>query len=311
MKLNDNIRRLRMEAGLSQEALSERLGVSRQAVCKWEAGSTSPDVSLLPALAGVFGVTIDSLFASSPVPRYGGYRTRRNELFAVYESPDATEEDFARAAAAFSEVILNGEATTEDYVSYGLLHHIRSRRDENIAIRYYRRAIQEGNDRRDADWMLAHTELLHMMVHMGRLEEIRREFEEWVRREPECGWAHVQLSRALEKSGEKDAAYEEIMRAIQLNDDVFARTAAGDLCRELKRYNEAIVHWDRAYELDSSIISCWFSKAEAFVELGRYQEAIDQYRQILGWLEDRGYDMKLEGAYPEKRIREIGEMTEA
>ena len=62
MRLSDNIRRLRREMALSQDALGDRLGVSGQAVSKWETGVTAPDISLLPALAECFGVTIDALF---------------------------------------------------------------------------------------------------------------------------------------------------------------------------------------------------------------------------------------------------------
>ena len=52
---------LRKAKGLKQEELAERLEVSAQAVSKWENGQTCPDISLLPRLAGVFGVTTDYL----------------------------------------------------------------------------------------------------------------------------------------------------------------------------------------------------------------------------------------------------------
>ena len=52
---------LRKAKGLKQEELAERLEVSAQAVSKWENDQTCPDISLLPRLAGVFGVTTDYL----------------------------------------------------------------------------------------------------------------------------------------------------------------------------------------------------------------------------------------------------------
>ncbi len=48
MAINKNIRMFRLKNHLSQEALGELLGVSAQAVSKWEQGITSPDISLLP-----------------------------------------------------------------------------------------------------------------------------------------------------------------------------------------------------------------------------------------------------------------------
>jgi transcriptional regulator with XRE-family HTH domain len=56
------IRRLRMERDWTQEELAARLGVSGQAVSKWETGQSLPDISQVPTLARTFGVTTDELF---------------------------------------------------------------------------------------------------------------------------------------------------------------------------------------------------------------------------------------------------------
>lgn len=63
MKLNEKIHHCRRKAGLSQEALAERIGVSRQAISKWETGEASPEISKLPLLAKAFGVTADWLLS--------------------------------------------------------------------------------------------------------------------------------------------------------------------------------------------------------------------------------------------------------
>lgn len=61
MKLNEKIAQCRRRAGLSQEALAEKIGVSRQAISKWETGEASPEIGKLPLLAKTFGVTADWL----------------------------------------------------------------------------------------------------------------------------------------------------------------------------------------------------------------------------------------------------------
>ena len=61
MKLHEKIYSQRKLKGLSQEELAEKLGVSRQAVSKWETGEALPEITKLKGLAEVFGVTTDFL----------------------------------------------------------------------------------------------------------------------------------------------------------------------------------------------------------------------------------------------------------
>ena len=62
MELGKKIRQLRFRAGLTQERLAEKLGLGPQSVSKWETGAAMPDITTLPLLAEVFGVSIDDLF---------------------------------------------------------------------------------------------------------------------------------------------------------------------------------------------------------------------------------------------------------
>lgn len=64
--LAGNIQRYRKLSGFTQEALATKLGVTFQAVSKWENGKSSPDVLLLPAMAEAFGCSIDALFSYNP-----------------------------------------------------------------------------------------------------------------------------------------------------------------------------------------------------------------------------------------------------
>lgn len=57
----DRLVALRKEHGLSQEALADHLGISRQAVSKWERAEASPDTDNLIALAELYGITLDEL----------------------------------------------------------------------------------------------------------------------------------------------------------------------------------------------------------------------------------------------------------
>lgn len=78
------IAQLRKEKGMTQEQLANKLGISYQAVSKWETGISSPDISTLPLLAEIFGVNIDELFgrewkASEEVSNVGAEQENTEE----------------------------------------------------------------------------------------------------------------------------------------------------------------------------------------------------------------------------------------
>ena len=58
MTLGQKIAQKRKELGLSQEALGEQLGVSRQAIYKWESNATLPEIEKLIALSRIFSVSV-------------------------------------------------------------------------------------------------------------------------------------------------------------------------------------------------------------------------------------------------------------
>lgn len=62
LDLGTKIRQLRHRDGRTQEILAEALGVTSQAVSRWESGGSYPDMNLIPSIANYFGVTIDELF---------------------------------------------------------------------------------------------------------------------------------------------------------------------------------------------------------------------------------------------------------
>jgi len=80
LNLGIKIRELRRRDGRTQEAMAEALGVTPQAVSRWESSSSYPDMEMIPSIANYFGVTIDELF---------GYRNDREEkIQAIIERAD-------------------------------------------------------------------------------------------------------------------------------------------------------------------------------------------------------------------------------
>ena len=71
LKLGEKIRELRKQAGRTQEDLARALGVTCQAISRWEANGGYPDMEIMPAIANYFHVSIDELFG------YHGDRARK------------------------------------------------------------------------------------------------------------------------------------------------------------------------------------------------------------------------------------------
>lgn len=69
ISLGETIKRLRREREMTQEALADILGVSFQAVSKWERGETFPDITALPSIASFFNVSIDTLLGVDKAKR--------------------------------------------------------------------------------------------------------------------------------------------------------------------------------------------------------------------------------------------------
>ena len=106
--LGRRVQEARKAAGLSQESLGERLGVSRQAVSKWEADAAVPELENLIAMSRIFGVTIGALLGVEPpeAPSEGD----------APESPGDGAEDAAPAGELTDRELAAVEAIAQKYL---------------------------------------------------------------------------------------------------------------------------------------------------------------------------------------------------
>ena len=103
MSFADKLIQLRKAKGLSQEDLADSLGVSRQAISRWEQGNTFPDLLNLQKIMKVFGVSADYLicdeYAAEGVTlgnkqNYHGYAIFENAGYTYYLSTHSDDPDF-------------------------------------------------------------------------------------------------------------------------------------------------------------------------------------------------------------------------
>ena len=101
LNIGTKIKELRRRDGRTQEALAEALGVTNQAVSRWESGGSYPDMELLPALADFFSVSIDELLGYKRSEREQELARTKKELERLAEV-GSVDERIAYARNAFA-----------------------------------------------------------------------------------------------------------------------------------------------------------------------------------------------------------------
>jgi len=152
MELGKKIRQLRFKAGLTQEQLSDKLGISPQSVSKWETGAAMPDISSLPLLAEVFGVSIDDLFDLTT-----GQRLNRIENRMDLEE-ELPPEVFREYEEYLREQLGDPERRPRALSLTARLYHHRMEACARKVSLYAREAILRRPEKKDCQWLLQKAE---------------------------------------------------------------------------------------------------------------------------------------------------------
>ncbi len=148
MSIGNKIKQLRQKSGLTQEQLASKLSVSAQSVSKWENSVAMPDITLLPVLAGEFGVSIDELFDLTKTEKF---RRIENRI----EKEDELSADIFKEYEAF--LLDELEKDKKEYRAVSLLAHLYHHRMEADAKRvkkYAKEAIMMCPEKKDCQWLL-------------------------------------------------------------------------------------------------------------------------------------------------------------
>ena len=118
IKLGEKIKTLRKRKNISQEVFANYLGVSFQAVSKWENGNTMPDITMIPAIASFFGVSTDELFDFNLFEMEKQVDAICDEAYKYRMSAPAKSEQVLRDGLQRfpgNDIILNNLLYTLDY----------------------------------------------------------------------------------------------------------------------------------------------------------------------------------------------------
>ena len=109
IKINEQIAFLRKQKGLTQEELANALGVTNQAVSKWESAQCCPDIQLLPDIAKLFDVSVDELLGYKTTDGLGDICLKIKDYFSALPEKTAFENAYRLAA------LLHEAASTDGY----------------------------------------------------------------------------------------------------------------------------------------------------------------------------------------------------
>lgn len=287
-----NLRKLRLEKTMTQEQLANILGVSVQSVSRWECGNTLPDVMLLPEIARLYGVTVDDLYRADAK----GYPSYAQRLLAVYEA-SGRNEDFLAAEQEFARMSAS-ELTADDLRSWGVLYHYMMKHSAIQAQRKLEQAMRHP-DVTEQVYSSAAQQKIALLCDLGQGHAEAARYDEALAGNPSDLRLWLLCTAAHEFAGEFEQALNTALNGIGRFPDQAALYAhAGDICRSLKRYEEAFAYWHKALSLDGSYLDAMYSMGFCYEELEQYQNAYNVWTELVRALDRRG--LVIEREYPAK-----------
>ena len=148
MELGKKIRLLRFKAGLTQEQLAEKLGIGAQSVSKWENAAAMPDITTLPLLAEIFGVSIDDLFDLTT-------EQRLNRIENRMDIEDELPQDVFREYEDFLKTLLTEgqyQKRATELIAYLYWHRMNAAAQK--VCRYAKEAVRSAPGEKGCQWML-------------------------------------------------------------------------------------------------------------------------------------------------------------
>ena len=261
LQIGVQIKRLRQAKGFTQEAVAAEVGVSYQAVSKWETGATTPDIALLPALASLFGVRIDDLFRVD-------HTDELERLDRILYHDCLTEENFSYAKRILDSLMKEEPQNVSLCKRYAELILKRNHRDERMARRILETVMPVAED--DDELFV-----LYRRLCPGERETVRSGNQEFLRI---CGQYgnNQRLAELLTKAMIDMGEYEQAQRLLErLESSSLQSIFRGELALARGDRDAAVTAWRSVPENDHK---GQYEAGERLNALGAYEEAIGCYR---------------------------------
>ncbi|MCL2298987.1 MAG: helix-turn-helix domain-containing protein [Firmicutes bacterium] len=275
-ELGLRIKALRGARGMTQEALAAALGVSPQAVSKWETGVTAPDIGLLPGISVAFGVTIDELFSLSDTEHLA--RIQR----MITNTRDIPDSDFTSAEAMLRDIAARKPGCDEAWLQLADLYCSRIATLTRAATGFAKQALQLEPAKK-----CGHSILQNLGRGYGgdwtqeNSLALVRYYRGLMRRAPdyEEGWRF--LLPQLIGNGLLEEARETVERQPAVKNHMLAKMWLGDIAYARGEGEQALALWHECVNDNPGQWRPHGFLADRMIFMGRYEDAI---REFEAWL---------------------------
>lgn len=327
----------RLRNNLTQEKLAEALNVTSQAISKWENALSCPDISLLPELSAVLGITIDALFESADETHF-----KRIEGM-LYGEVNLSQADFDYAERFLKEKCLNLEHKNRCLTLLGYLYNQRaeSYREKAIDISKIALEVEPANHENHAnlceamngmfmDWCVTnHTRIIDYYQDYVQKHPNDRAGYMWLIDNLVADGRFHEAKEAVEKLCQIKETYHGLMYKAYIAWHEISWSAAQPYLQELaekyaddehainqlasfyaKRgeYEQAIAYYRKAAELEPAprYSDNYLSIAQLSALIGDREAAIEAYRKVIEILRE-DWDM-CEGEVIRSYLEKIDEL---
>ena len=273
MEIGNQIKLLRQRKGVTQEAMAEHLGLTPQAISKWERDAATPDIALLPEISAYFGVTIDELFALSDDTRM---ERIQNMLWDDrYYDPEEVEST--------KKFLLNKGAKEPEV--YALLAEM----ENHLAQEHHEKAAEYAKEALRRDWDLRgpHSELEIAMnghIHDWNYNNhylLINFYREHIEQNPKDWHAYMTIMDQLIDDYRLDEAELYCERFAQMDSSYRVPLYRSMIAWQRGERETAFAIW-RQMELDYPNEWCvWHNIGDYLVRSGKYDEGLRYYKKAL------------------------------
>lgn len=276
MNIGNQIKTFRLEKKVKQEELAEYLGVSTQAVSKWETGASTPDITLLPGIATYFGVSIDELFA---LPEESQYERIENMFF---HERRIHPETFAQSVHFLNDQIAKDTNNARAYEDLAYLYNHRAASDHVEASEYAKRVLELEPENK-CGWVAfleAHNGVCGDEWYDNHFTVIQY-FKKFLEKNPKNFRGLYAIIENLLADGRYDEAVPYIEEIGRVKDNSQMLIYSGDVALGHGDIEKAKKLWNQAVAEHPEEWQAYCRRADRFKKLGLIKEAIADYEKCV------------------------------